>query len=1068
MSAIRSFVTVKPFKSTTTVGTNMNGLRKSVNRLGQTTEGIGKSIEQMAIITEFQKDYIVGKVKTDRKYDVGKDKEKKLIASRLKVQKKREKLRGKRDKSADMSKNLEKGKEIAKEKENRKKELTPFQKMLDRIGGFFSSIFSAFLLFGGLDWMSKNGEAIKQVFKVVASLVKFVYKITSFGVNNVLNGLTNMFGRTDNLGENKINRVFRFFKGGMQLLVGLAALRGAQYLLMPWKLFSDVGKLTNIFEGARKTEQGAKEATERVKNGYYDKKTNKFYTKEEYNTMRKAARKQPGGLKAFENRVRPTSKIGGMKMGATRRMGNAFKGLKGRIPGGGATMLAGATSVVGGIGRIMGGDREGEAKGTAAGEGVGKAIGGVAGAAAGGALLPFLGPFGPMIGAAIGDFLGGFIGSKIGPIIQPIFEPIARAFGMMKDIFLAPLMPVLEPMKELLGTFFKALGNIVGTIMKAIIPITKFVGFVLGGAIKTVFKVLSFTFNLIKNIVAFTLNPIGFAWDVIRRKDPGRDIELDQVANAKGSEKKPDLEQFDQGGEFRGRSQTPKFDKNRDRATFTPAPTQQDTKPKISSKNRLTPSPLMGLALAVDVLGKGLVAAITGGIALFGIFAPNVKKILGPQLSVVSQIFGGGASASSGGSGGVKAIPVPQVDLMAEERKKPQSDLSTTIKMIGVGKNSLIGILQRAVDTMDTDEDTEEMAVGGLLMGAAIGIGSFVKKMVTKKKRSSRTGMGESPSIGMYRRMDQKIQRKKEIQGYSQGGLLSTNGAVADVKLTPQTPFSDYALHHNKSDSHSYNNNRLGGHPIVPRDYVAVRDWNRPGLDRGTPVVAGVTGKVVYAGGDSHNTVVIANHGKDRMQFHHFDSIKTSVGSMVGPKSVIGLQGNKPSGSVHIHLDASPSDHRSFAAAQLGAEVEGDTDGDMPQTQEFRGQTPQPKMQGANPAAIPAADAVPTGESVPTAGSSVKDLITKVVNIFSRFKRKPKKEDVPIQSSIDKYQQLENRNEADRQMMIDGAKAEEALEQTDTPVCLPISMPIAINSGGGGGQTYKKVTQPLTPGILRR
>ena len=132
--------------------------------------------------------------------------------------------------------------------------------------------------------------------------------------------------------------------------------------------------------------------------------------------MRKAARRQPGGIKAFESRIRPGSKIGGMRMGGMRRMGNAFKGLKGRIPGGGATMLAGATSAIGGLSRAFAGDQEGEAAGTAVGAGVGKAVGGIAGAAAGATLLPFLGPFGPMIGGAIGDFLGGFIGSKIGPV----------------------------------------------------------------------------------------------------------------------------------------------------------------------------------------------------------------------------------------------------------------------------------------------------------------------------------------------------------------------------------------------------------------------------------------------------------------------------------------------------------------------------------------------------------------------------------------------------------------------------------------------------------------------------
>ena len=551
MSAIRSFVKVKAFKSTTAVGRNMNGLRTSVNRLGRTTTSIGKSFESSLTLLEFQKSFIIETKGRDKAYEAAKNKEKKLLAARLIVQEKRAKFKQKSEDSAKLAKKLAKEKEEIQKKRG-KEILSPFKKMLARIGGFFGTLFGAFAIFGGLTWMQKNGEAIKTVFRVVASLVKFTYKIASFGIGKVFNGMVNMFG-TGVPGENKIQRVFRFFTGGLQFLVGLAALKSAQYILMPWKLFGDVRALTSIFQDAKTAEDGANQASQRVKSGYYDKQTGRYYTKQEYNTMRKSARKQPGGIKSFENRVRPTTKIGGMRMGATRRMGNAFKGIKGRIPGGGATMLAGATSAIGGISRALAGDQEGEAAGTAVGAGVGKAVGGIAGAAAGGALLPFLGPFGPMIGAAIGDFLGGFIGSKIGPIVQPIFEPMARAFGMMKEIFLAPLMPVIEPMKELLGTFFSALGNIISTVLKAFTPIMKFVGLVLGTGIKLIFKTLSFTFNLIKNIVAFTINPIGFAWDVIRRRDPGEGIDLDQVANAKGSEKKPDFEQFAKGGKYVGK-----------------------------------------------------------------------------------------------------------------------------------------------------------------------------------------------------------------------------------------------------------------------------------------------------------------------------------------------------------------------------------------------------------------------------------------------------------------------------------------------------------------------------------
>ena len=201
-------------------------------------------------------------------------------------------------------------------------------------------------------WMQRMEGAIKTVFKVVASLVKFVFKITSFGIGQVFNGMVGMFG-TGVLVKIRY-RVFRFFTGGLQFLVGLGVSKFSQYILMPWKLFGDVKKLPDIFSNAKTMfEEGANQATQRVKSGYYDKKTGRYYTKQEYNTMRKAKLGKKPGIKSFENRVRPTTKIGGMRMGATRRMSIAFKGIKEEYLGGGATMLAGATSVVGGLSRAL-------------------------------------------------------------------------------------------------------------------------------------------------------------------------------------------------------------------------------------------------------------------------------------------------------------------------------------------------------------------------------------------------------------------------------------------------------------------------------------------------------------------------------------------------------------------------------------------------------------------------------------------------------------------------------------------------------------------------------------------
>ena len=73
MSAIRSFVRVKAFKSTTDVGRNMNGLRLSLNRLGRSTTSIGKSFESSLTLLEFQKSFIQETSQKDRVDEQAKD-----------------------------------------------------------------------------------------------------------------------------------------------------------------------------------------------------------------------------------------------------------------------------------------------------------------------------------------------------------------------------------------------------------------------------------------------------------------------------------------------------------------------------------------------------------------------------------------------------------------------------------------------------------------------------------------------------------------------------------------------------------------------------------------------------------------------------------------------------------------------------------------------------------------------------------------------------------------------------------------------------------------------------------
>jgi hypothetical protein len=201
---------------------------------------------------------------------------------------------------------------------------------------------------------------------------------------------------------------------------------------------------------------------------------------------------------------------------------------------------------------------------------------------------------------------------------------------------------------------------------------------------------------------------------------------------------------------------------------------------------------------------------------------------------------------------------------------------------------------EHALKALSKDNAVPSAAVGGEI----------------KKRKKSRRGMGEPTQISFYERIQQNV---NNIKLMAAGGLLSTNGSVSDLRVNPNTSFGSLRLHHNKPDSDSYNRRQHG----PPRDYVVVRDFANQKLDRGAPVVAGMSGKVKYAAG---YTVVLADDaGIERMQFHHFDKILVKAGQVVTPSTVIGLQGNKPSGDVHVHLDASPAGHEKWIASQLNA-----------------------------------------------------------------------------------------------------------------------------------------------------
>lgn len=177
---------------------------------------------------------------------------------------------------------------------------------------------------------------------------------------------------------------------------------------------------------------------------------------------------------------------------------------------------------------------------------------------------------------------------------------------------------------------------------------------------------------------------------------------------------------------------------------------------------------------------------------------------------------------------------------------------------------------------------------------------------------------------------------KVGAQGGAKIDLWATSSA-GNTKLSSSSKFEDTRIH-----GHRPGPSARGW----PRDYAIVK----PGVDpvanpnagKGEPVVAGVAGKVTVAedwGGNAGNTVQIANNaGKTIATFHHFDKLRTKVGTSVSPTTVIGTQGNTGTKDIHVHLEAAKEVHSNWIASMLGGSysdtVTEDGDGDEETTSE--------------------------------------------------------------------------------------------------------------------------------------
>jgi murein DD-endopeptidase MepM/ murein hydrolase activator NlpD len=139
-----------------------------------------------------------------------------------------------------------------------------------------------------------------------------------------------------------------------------------------------------------------------------------------------------------------------------------------------------------------------------------------------------------------------------------------------------------------------------------------------------------------------------------------------------------------------------------------------------------------------------------------------------------------------------------------------------------------------------------------------------------------------------------------------------------NAKLGKNSGFTDVPSHHRSYTTEAG----------LPRDYAVVKSGvnpvANPSAGRGENVVAGVSGKVTYAGfaSGAGNHVVVSSGGKEIIRLLHLDKILARTGQSVNPSTVIGTQGNSGTKDIHVHVDGSQAVHTNWIKAMLGGQYE--------------------------------------------------------------------------------------------------------------------------------------------------
>jgi len=633
---VRPYLTIRPTPIKTGGGMSAYYFAtvKGINRMGGVVESIGKHLETTNKLFTFRNEFLI-----------------QSQAQRIKLEQKGIKLDELEEKKAEdknrkwWRKFLDKKSEEESEKQTKKpgsaidatskvvkKAISPLKKFFQQFASLFEAFIRLTVVPAVLGWIAgADNDKLARFIGNILKVFNFVRKLVGFGIGTLLDGLTNLFGGFDKLKSGNLLGGLQGLLGVGQLLAGVALVKGAQYIMMPWKLIGDVSWVMKLFTDMGKA-VGETEGAAKNKDivGYVDKNGNTI-SKEDFERAKKSAARNDakrskkqgkgwsysGGQDAIGDRYRAQygrRKKNFLQRGAQRtRIGfnRATRGVRGQFKAAGNWMQANPAkgnaifSVVGGLVRAGGGLMGGENAGQAVGAGLGQATGGIAGFALGNMLLPGVGG---IIGSMLGSFLGEWVGTKLGPIIDPIMKPIGNAFKLGFDIIGMGISPIINTF----GEFFGALIDGIGAIFQ-----------LCGWLAKAGAEVLNFAWQ--NSIYKKAIDGMIWVWQ--NKDNIGQAVKEALLQGAKGTLDAVTFNVFD-------------FDKQNKRFAGGKVPLM------AAGGMLKTDSPeVMGLKVA----GSALISTVEATLKNFGLVGEFTRMAMASDLSRLKGAFGAGPAIGFGG-----------------------------------------------------------------------------------------------------------------------------------------------------------------------------------------------------------------------------------------------------------------------------------------------------------------------------------------------------------------------------------------------------------------------------------